>query len=205
MSNWSSLLKQYEIFSDSSSTPIIPLAMVKLQSRVPVAITMEDSTLLSYVNAAEKLIESVAEITLRQKVMNLNLSDWPYDGSDYSKIRVERPPLNSVVHIKYYDGDDAQQTLSSTLYEIWSETNPPIILIKNEDLPDLSPDRTKVIEIQMSLGNDIVVHPNAVLAILELCAFWFQNREAFGRIPTGSAQGMVFQSLIDSLRWRVYP
>ena len=201
----SSLLKQYEIFSDSSSTPIIPLAMVKLQSRVPVPITMEDSTLLAYVNAAEKLIESVAEITLRQKTMNLILSDWPCDETDYSKVRVERPPLNSVIHVKYYDDDDAQQTLASTLYEVWSETNPPLILIKREELPSLSSDRTKVIEIQMSLGSNTSVHPIAVLAILELCAFWFQNREAFGRIPIGSAQGMVFQSLVDSLRWRVYP
>lgn len=205
---WSQVYKEWEVVSLVNSSPLIAMDTLKLHSRVfpDPEHTDEDPLFQAYCAAAEKLIEGAAETTLRQKVMNLHLACWP-DFTDYLRIRYELPPVTSVVHIKYYDTEDVQQTLSSTLYENWLYKAPPETLIRAENVPELSQERSRTVEIQVTAGHTGALPATAQLVILELVSFWFQHRESSGKLPTPqqNAQYLMFNSLIDSLRWRVYP
>lgn len=205
---WHQILKEYELVSVATSAPLIHPDTLKWQTRnIPDPdITDEDSLYNIYCNAAEKLIEGACEITLRQKVLKLHLSAFP-DYCDFVRLRYEIPPVTAITHIKYYDGDDTQQTLSSALYETWLNHAPPETLIKASNVPLLSPERTKRIEIQLTAGHTGAIPANAQEAILLLVAFWYNNKEAWGKLPAplDGAQGLAFSSLLDSLRWRVYP
>lgn len=207
--SWYNLWKQTEQFSyPLENTDIVPLVELKKHARAPFDdpdYTYDDDTFRAFSRAAERLIELTAEITIRTKVLNLTLARWPR-YSDYLILRLERPPVNSIVHLKYYDTSDVQQTMNSSLYSLWKETGPPQLIIRAENVPTLSTQRDKVVEIQYSAGNTII-EPQAKLAIMELTSFWFKNREAFNRMPasTEGAEGQMFQALLDSLRWRLYP
>jgi len=204
-------VREIELVSSTSVDLSSLVTLSKLQSRIPSVSTIDDSILALYLHAAIAMIESVAEITLTQKVFNLNMSDWPNMGipSRYSdtwlQVRLETTPVTAVNWIKYYDETDTLQTFTD--YETWLSHSPPSVLIGLSNLPvSLSSTKLKAITIQYTAGYTSVASlpPGSKLAVLELVAYWYQNREAFGRMPDG-VQGRVFQALIDTLRWRVYP
>lgn len=205
---WNEVHKEWELVSVATSAPLVAMDTLKYHSRVfpDPAMTYEDPLFTTFCLAAEKVIEPLAEITIRQKVMKLHLASWP-DYCDYLRIRYELPPVTAITHIKYYDYNDTQQTLSSSLYENWFYRSPPETLIRAENVPELTTQRSRVVEIQVTAGHTGSIPETCQLAILELVAFWFTNREAYGRIPapTDGAQGRMFQTLIDTLRWRMYP
>lgn len=208
--SWNDLWKEVELVTSLySNQDIVSLTELKKHCRLPfddTSFTEDDDLLRRYSHSAEKLVEDQAEITLTPKVKNLNLARWP-GYSDYLNIRLEFPPVVSIVHVKYYDTDDVQQTLDSDLYEVWTSRNPPSLLVRAENVPSISSVRSKVIEIQVNAGFSLAVPHTAALAIMELTSFWYQNRESYGRIPMAAdgAQGRVFSDLVNSLRWRVYP
>lgn len=205
-------MQQTTLVSTTNVTLTSLVTSAKLQSRVPSASTIDDTLFTLYQNTALDFVEKMAEITLVEKVYNLDLSAWPNMGipehyfDTFVPIRLETYPVSAVNSIKYYDEDNTQQTLSTSLYETWLSHRPPMIMISVDNIPDIYPDTTKPITIQYTAGYTSVASfpPGSQLAVLELMAYWFQNREAFGRMPDG-APGRVFQSLIDSLRWRLYP
>jgi uncharacterized phiE125 gp8 family phage protein len=218
--SWYDLWKEWE--KSGSSTPSDPadivdllgdgtddgLTILKKACRVAwddPSILDDNSKLIQYTLTAIDWIEKAAEIAILTQTYNLNLSRWP-GYCDYLNIRLELPPIQSIVHVKYYDTTDTQQTLSSTLYELWSSRNPPSLLIKAENVPQLSTERSKVIEIQVTAGYTSLP-ANLKQVIIQLVAFWYQNIEAYGRLPTpqDGAQALMFMSMLDSLRWRVYP
>lgn len=204
---WNEVFKEWEVVSTTGSSILVPLDMLKHQNRIfpDPDVTYEDPNFKVHCLAAEQLIEKTCEFTLRQKVMKLHMASWP-DYCDYLMIKYELPPIQSITHIKYYDEDDTQQTLSSALYENWLNRPPPCTLIKADNVPALSTERSRVIEIQVLAGHATSIPEIAQQTILELVAFWYQNKEAYGRIPglADGAQGRIFNSLLDMMRWRLY-
>lgn len=204
---WKDVVKQIELVSVDSTAQLIDSNILKIQTRVfpdPDEV-LDDPLYIIYCNAAEKLIESICGITLRKKTLKLTIDTFAQFDC-YALIRYEVPPVISITDVKYYDEDDTLQTLNSSLYETWLAQSPPMLLIKSENIPDLSSERTKRIESTFIAGNTGTIPPIAQLLILELVAFWWQNREAFGKLPSPQ-DGACWQStatLLDSLRWRIY-
>jgi uncharacterized phiE125 gp8 family phage protein len=210
---WVDLVKETELYTPADATTLlVPLATIKQQCRVESDVDDDDDLLTNYCNAAEKLIEELAEITLREKVYNLNLARWP-GYTDYLELRLETTPVQSITHIKYYDEVDTQRTLASNKYELWFSRKPPRITVHADNVPALSTQRAKTVEIRFVAGLDLTDlqatadYFTVQNLVLELCAFWYMHREAAGKIPAMSngAQARVFQSQISSLRWRGYP
>lgn len=209
MVQWVDLVKQTEILEGPpENTFPVSLSQARKHCSINEHETSWDSLLEPFMLAAEKMVEGQAEIDIREKTKTLTLARWPL-FQDYLIIRFETRPVSSIEEIRYYDEDDSVQVLASSKYEIWLGRYPPWVTVRAENVPTLSTKRAKAVEIDFKAGVPAgsPINPIAELAILELTAFWFTNREAFGRIPTPAdgAQGRVFQSLIDSLRWRVYP
>jgi len=202
---WSQIFKELEVVTDAFVNVLpVSLPMLRRQCRIDDDVTDHDDILSNYCKTAQKLIEESCEITLQQRTYKLHLACFP-TFDDYCILRFEYPPVSSITHVKYYDSEDVQQTLLSTLYEVWLNQNPPQILIRADRVPTLSAVRSKVVEIQFVAGSSADIPPQAKTCILEFVAFWFQNPEAYGRLPEKSAQGLALSSMLDSLRWRLYP
>lgn len=211
--SWKDVIWERETITTPTTQPLISLDVLKLQSRIfpDVEETAEDPLFVIYCQAAEEQVESLAEIVLRQKTISLFMDSWCTWNKRvvwglyqlYLGIPIEQTPVTAINYIKYYDEDDAQQTFDSALYETWLNRKPPTIVFKRSDAPFLTSERTKRIECQYVAGYTGAIPAAAQLACLELVAFWFQNREMYGKLPENSAQGRVFWSLVNQLSWRL--
>lgn len=207
-------LKQTELVSKEETNQLLTTDLLKLHSRVwpDAEATLEDPLFVIYCDTAEQKIESICEYVIRKKTFKLVMEDWPLANricDRFREIRIEHAPVLSVSSVKYYDKDNTLQTVSSSDYEGWLSNSPPLIVVKNETIAaqTLTSERTKRIEIQYIAGNLIAdVSPIAKLLTLQLVAFWFGNREAYGRLPAPD-EGAYYRSmqpLIDTLRWRLF-
>lgn len=77
---------------------------------------------------------------------NFTLNRWPSNG-----IVLPFSPVLSIVHIKYYDSTNTQQTWGATNYHYNAAIEPCLISYVN-DVPTLYEHRTNAIEIQFTVG-----------------------------------------------------
>lgn len=209
MKCWNDIVWERSLVSTPTTQLLISLDVLKLQSRIfpDVEETVEDPLFTLYCQTAEEQVESLAEIVLREKTLLLEMDAWSYSQKfcDWLMIRLEHYPIKTITHIKYYDADDVQQTLSSTEYQTLLNHKPPVIYIKRPDIPTLilSSERIKRVECQYVAGHTGSLPAAAQLACFQLVAFWFQNREMYGRLPENSAEGRTFWSLVNQLSWRL--
>jgi uncharacterized phiE125 gp8 family phage protein len=200
---WNDIYKERELVSVTSpNNPIVDMVQLRKHCTIPDDLDYYDTILSTLAGSAEKLIEGICEVTLREKVFNLNLASWP-NFCDYMILRLENPPVKTITHIKYYDGSDVQQTMATSDYDLWLQKNPPSILIRADRVPTISYERSKPVEIRYTAGYASSIPEPAKLLVMELVAFWFQNREFEGRIPLEGGQGRVSNMLISSLKWRL--
>lgn len=203
---WTDIMREHAIVTPpNTSQPLIPLDQIKWHCRdVPDSdITDFDQLYTRYCGAAEKVVESLTENVFRQQTRKLIFQELPQcRDNGIIKIPLEVTPVSSITHFKYYDGDDDLQTLDAIKYETWLNSVPPFIVLRSCNAPIFSTQRTKVGEIQYVCGSSLSPPDNAMLAILELIAFWKGNPESEGRLPEKNAQSRVFYTMINTLRWR---
>jgi uncharacterized phiE125 gp8 family phage protein len=103
-----------------NQTTFEPVGLKETKDRLRVSTSEEDDLILNMIRGATKWAEHELNWRLCTQTWKYFLDCWPYDI-----IRMPYPPLQSVTHIKYYDGDDAQQTLvEGTDYRVDSESYP---------------------------------------------------------------------------------
>ncbi len=127
-----------------SSEEAISLDVAKEHLRV--TNTDEDSYILEIITAARSYVENEIGETLHKATYNYYLDEFPDDD-----IEAPLPPLTSVTHVKYYDTDNALQTLvADTDYRVDANSIPGVI-----ELIDSWPstyDRTAAVQIQFVGG-----------------------------------------------------
>ena len=97
-----------------------PLKITDVKDRLRITGTQEDNEILQMIRGATKWCEHELNWRLCTQTWNLFLDWWPVNV-----IRLPFPPLQSVTHIKYFDVDDVQQTLTVTTdYLVDSESYP---------------------------------------------------------------------------------
>lgn len=199
-------------------SPCVDLPLLKGHCRLPTdpAYTEHDALLTKYVNSAERLIEDQAEICIRPKQFEHWVSQLPSYCDNYAKglpsglsaLRLEKPPVASVTWVKYWDGDNTQQTLDSDCYSLIDDASPPLLVFDTgHDLypNDLSDSKLDLWRILMTLGSDDIPE-TAVMGMMILAAYYFRHPEDDGKVPpVHTNEARVFRDVVDSLRWRVYP
>ncbi len=88
----------------------ISLAEAKLHCRVDEDITKDDSLIRSYIKAATENAEAITRRQFITATYELRLDRFP------AVIQFPRPPLWDVISVKYYDTDEAEQTLDESVY-----------------------------------------------------------------------------------------
>lgn len=84
----------------------------------------EDTYLNTLITAARQHVEEVTWRALITQTWDLKLTSFS------SPIKIPRPPLVSVTHLKYYDTSSVQQTLSTDYYELDTASEPGFVRLK---------------------------------------------------------------------------
>jgi len=99
---------------------LIPVSLAEAKSRLRITHSQEDDNITAMIKSATRWAEHELNWRLLTQTWNYFLDSWPGDI-----IRLPYPPLQSITHIKYYDADDAQQTLvENTDYRIDTNSYP---------------------------------------------------------------------------------
>jgi uncharacterized phiE125 gp8 family phage protein len=152
-----------------------PVTLSEIKSHLRIDITDDDTLLGALLSAARDDVE----LYLRRQVMpatwRLYLDTWQ------PCLRLPRPPVSSVTHIKYFDQDDIQQTLATTVYQVDIVSEPARITLKSgQSWPSLKADKLNAIEIQYVAGwADATAVPEVIKhAIKLLVGDLYEHREA---------------------------
>jgi uncharacterized phiE125 gp8 family phage protein len=130
-----------------------PLTLTETKLHLRITGTEEDSLVNNLIIAARQH----AENHLRRALVS---QTWDYYLDDFSDtMNLQKSPISSITSVKYYDKDNAIQTLSTDIYDTDLVTEPArITRAYNEDWPDVY-DRTNGVIIRCVIGygdaNDI--------------------------------------------------
>ena len=143
--------------------------------------TADDALLAVLVPAAREKGEQITRRAFTTQTLEMMVDAWPIDGY---VLKVLRPPLLSVVSVKYLDEDAAQSTWTDYAVDIKSE--PGNILFNS--FPAVTLQETGGITVRFTAGYGAAatdVPQTIKQAILLLIAYWFENREMGGVVPGG--------------------
>lgn len=179
--------------------PIVTLDEIKRHCRVDG--TDSDLLLPALVQAATDHLDGWSGILGRCLVSQewrLDVGEWPACG----KVRLPFPDVSSVA-IKYSDADNADQTVSSSLYDRFEDERSAVVAFRSGfSAPALQADRPDPVRVTFTAGfGDITAVPQALkVAISLLAAHWFENREAVNIGNITSAVPMGFAQIVEPYR-----
>jgi len=180
-----------ELVTPPATEPITKTE-VKSQLRTNIG-TREDTDIDRFITTTRQLFEAQTGRALITQTWKLYLDSWP------DKLYLPKPPLASVTHVKYYDADDVQQTLNSSLYWVNTKAQPGFIAWKsNTSLPELS-ERQPPIEVQFVCGAS-TVDVAIKQALLLTAGSYFENRTQFIQGDYLSEFPLGWQVLVNQYR-----
>ena len=192
------MAKSFVVDTDAA-VAILTTAEAKAHLKVD---TSADDTLIEILISAAT--ES-AQIFTYRFFINTTLNQFGDTWSDLATLF--KSPVSSVTHVKYYDSDNTQQTLATSVYQKDLEHQPARIGLKpNQSFPRLA-DRINAVECQYVVGYGSAASdvPQGIKqAVLLTIGNWYQNREevVVGRIATElpkSAQYLLEQYKVQTL------
>lgn len=163
----------------------------------------QDDTLIdSYIQAATSYLDGRDGILGRALITQTwarTLSCFP------DRIRLPLGPVASITSIKYYDPDDVEQTLASSVYELRrDDVGAYAQLAWNQQWPNYTP-RPDGITVTWVAGSSASALPRALRhAMLMLIGHWYENREAVVIGVTAMDVPVAFNHLIAPFR-RIEP
>ena len=160
-----------------------PVTTVETKAYLRVDTSDSDVLIGDLISAARMEAEAVAARSFISRTYELILDGWPADG----RIELEYPPVASVTTIKYYDGDNVLQTMSSGDYVLVSDTTPPYITLASgaswpSDLRDHTPIRVRYVAGYGAASTDVPDNYRALIMGLVACEFEARDEETLGNV-----------------------
>lgn len=175
-----------------------PVTTAQAKTHLRVNHSDDDTLIDSMILRARAAVEEYTRRQLLTATYKVFLDGWP------DVIKLPKPPLQSVTHVKYYDSTNTLQTWSSANYQVDIYSYPArIVPVQGVSWPTIY-SRLNPIEIQfvcghLNTGADLVPY-QAVLAMLQLLSHWYEMREATISGMTVSEVPMSAQMLMDQIR-----
>lgn len=160
------------ILNSAPATEPVATADARAHCRAP---SSDDTYIASLVKVARRMCEQQTGRYLITQTWDVLLDYWPRKGT----IVLPVSPLQSVTHVKYYDGANVQQTLASSQYQVAAGLAPRIEPVFGVTWPVLY-DRMQAIEIRcvVGYGNASAVPDALKHWIMVMVGHWYENREA---------------------------
>ncbi len=185
---------------DTAATAAI-LTTAEAKTHLKVDTTADDTYIDNLISAATES----AQIFTNRYFINTTLNQFGDTWNDMATLFKSK--VSSVVHIKYYDSDNTQQTLASSVYQKDLEHQPARIGLKpNQSFPSLA-GRINAVECQYIVGYGSAASdvPEGIRqAVLLTIGNWYENRQevVIGRIASElpkSAQYLLEQFKIQTI------
>lgn len=159
-----------------------PVTLAEAKSHARVDFDDDDALIASFIDAAVTHLDGRSGILGRcliTQTWRQPVCAWPANG----RLRLPFPDVSSVA-IKYSDEDNAEQTLSTSLYDLVEDERSAIVRFKDAfTRPTVYSDREDAIRVEVTAGYGAAGEnvPTAIRqAILMLVAHFYNNREAAG-------------------------
>lgn len=155
------------------------LTATEVKAELKVEHSADDNPIALKLDVAERLVEEYTNRRLMLATYDFILSRWPIEG-----IVLPVSPIVSVDSIKYYDGDNVEQTWASSNYFYQLNAEPCRINYVN-DVPTLYESRSDAITVRFKVGysssatlatQQAAVPPPIKAAILKIVTDLYFNR-----------------------------
>jgi uncharacterized phiE125 gp8 family phage protein len=174
----------------------LPVTLAEAKTHLRLLSDDLDIEVNALLEAATEYCESVCGRSLR---VSQTLAQ-KYDGWPCSPVRFDRQPVTAIASVKYRDGDDVEQTVSSTNYRLLASSEAAAVLEFDVDFtrPTLS-DRADAVTVTYTAGYAEV--PARAKAAVNL-----KLAELFGNLDERMlpANERSIASLLGTLDWGCY-
>ena len=165
----------------------------------------EDDLISALAVAATAYVETATNRALLQQEYQLFLDQFPCGGYFY----LPNPPLSSVTSITYRDYNDATQTMSSNDYGVdqGSGTDSRVYLKSGAAWPSDVVNELDAVKVTYVAGYGVAstVPGGLKVAVKQLVAHWFENREGVVLGVTPSEVPFAVQALINQNKLMTVP
>lgn len=158
-----------------------PVTLAEAKAHCRVDLSDDDTLIGSLITAARTHVENTTRRALVQQTWDLYLSCL-------NSVEIPLPPLQSVTHVKYYDSDNSQQTLSTDVYEVDTYSQPGGVALAYGETWPSTYKRLDAVNIRFVAGyQDSGASPVDLAdnipqpikhAMLLLIGHWYENRES---------------------------
>jgi uncharacterized phiE125 gp8 family phage protein len=169
---------KYSIKTDTSTLPI-SVAELKHYLRIVEDDAEQDTLLRGLIIAARDSMEQELHMSLVNRVYT-----YYFDCFD-SELDITLRPAVSVDAIRYYDADDVQQTLATSIYQSDLQKYRAEISLKDGQSWPTVYNKKNAVEVDVTIGHGSLaedVPEDLKLALKMLAAHWFDNRALEGNI-----------------------
>lgn len=192
MTKWSSLALVTAPDAASPFTEVVTVSELKTHCRID--ISDEDEYLEAIILAARQYAENYTWRAFMTQAWRVTYDCFP------CVIEVPRPPLQSVTSIQYVDEAGDTQTLSASLYQVDTKSQPGrIIPAYGESWPSVRGDTLNAVTVNFVAGygddpNDV---PAGIRHAVKLTAAqWFERREP---VEVGAVTVSALPLAVDAL------
>jgi len=182
----------------AATTPVFTTDQAKEFLKVDVS---TDDTLID--NLVSAATES-CQIYTNQYFINTIVTQYSDNWNGFYTLY--KSPVASITHVKYYDSNDSQQTLSSSNYILDNSSEPARIGIAVDgSLPSLS-SRINAVEVKYTVGHGTAstdVPEGIRTAIILTVGNWYENRQTVITGRTATELPLSSQYLLDQYKIQV--
>ena len=151
------------------------LAEARDQCEIASGVTAHDTKLTRYIAAAREKVETDTEYVCITQTFTLSFRDFP-DGEEPIYLPVR--PVGSVSGITYYDTDNSQQTLATTVYGV-DASRRMVYLKYDQEWPDVTDQHNGcVITFTAGFGASSANVPALIrqMVLVEVARWWAVDR-----------------------------
>ena len=180
----------------------ITLAQAKDHCEIASSEKGHDAKLSAMIRAAREQVENDIHQSLVTQTFTLSMDEFPGDG----RIYIPMKPLQSVSSITYYDNDNTQQTLASSVYAV-NTTLRLVYRDHNQDWPNyLVKPGGIVITFVAGYGDTAASVPHVFKqAMLLQIAKWFEHRGDEPAVHGAGTYDQAYDRLVKRYKRSSYP
>lgn len=154
-----------------------PVTLAEAKSTLLIDHSADDALITQLIEAATLEAQMLAARSFITQTREMVLSVWPADGV----IRLEYPPVQSIISVTYVTDDGTTVTIPDTDYQLIADLTPPILTpAQNKSWPDVALRSYAPIRVRYVAGYGLAddVPSDYKRLILGLVAVDYENREA---------------------------
>lgn len=181
----------------ASGTPEEPVSLVAAKEHLRAG-DDEDTLIQSIVLAAREDVEDRTQRSVVETIWDLSLDSFPC-----WEIRLPRPPVQSITHVKYYATDGTLTTLATSAYTLDAQSEPARLCPAYGTSWPSTREQHNAVVVRYVAGYQGDVPERAVAAIKLIAGDLYENREGqiVGTITTDNP---TVERLLNPLRvWRM--